>query len=54
MKRALVDFIAKVEGVVRKTISGASSQAPSCFAPPIKILAAPLQSMNLDNESSDH
>ena len=42
MKGALVAFIAKVEGVVQEKVSEAPPQAPSCFAPPIKILAAPL------------
>ena len=36
MKRALVASIPKVESVVQENISGAPSQTPSCFAPPIK------------------
>ena len=38
MKRALVTFIAKVEGVVKEKFSGAEPQTPTSFAPPpIKI-----------------
>ena len=36
MKRALVASIPKVESVVQEKFSGAPSQTPSCFAPPIK------------------